>query len=101
MMLMQMMMMIICVWHVTHRRACHMLPWERVSHGTQGKIKGPRSLWKECEGAKGEATMVRVGSSHPEQKGLGLETCTFEVRTRTGSATLCCVSLVEDVARRG
>ena len=39
MMLMQMMMMIICVWHVIHRRACHMLPWERVSHGTQGKIK--------------------------------------------------------------
>ena len=77
--------------HITHSRACHMLPWERVSHITQ----------KECEGAKGEATTVSVGSSHPEQEGLGLETSTSEVRTRTGSATLCCVGLVEDVARRG
>ena len=27
MMLMQLMMMIICVWHVTPGRPCHMLPW--------------------------------------------------------------------------
>ena len=99
-MLMQMM-MIICVWYVIHRRACHMLPWERVSHGTHGNIKDPRSLGKGCEGARARATTARVGSSHPEQEGLGLETSTSEVRTRTGSATLCFVGLVEDVARRG
>ena len=27
MMIMQLMMMIICVWHVTPERPCHMLPW--------------------------------------------------------------------------
>ena len=68
-MLMQIMMMTICVWQVTQSRACHMLPRERLSHTTQ----------KECEGVKGEATTVSVGSSYPEQEGLGLETCTSEV----------------------
>ena len=57
-----------------------MLPWERVSHGTHGKITGPRSLGKGCEGARARATTARVGSSHPEQEGLSVETVrpTFE-----------------------
>ena len=64
-------------------------------------LEGPRSLGKGCEGAKRRRRGRGVGSSHPEQEGLSLETCTSEVRTRTGSATLCCVGLVDDVARRG
>ena len=31
--------LIICASHVIPRRESHMLPCERVSHGTQGKIK--------------------------------------------------------------
>ena len=59
--MMVMMIMPFCFFCVEHLRViCYpqtrklMLPWERVSHGTQGKIKGPRSLGKGCESAKGE-----------------------------------------------
>ena len=56
-------------------------------------LESPRSLGKRCEGAERRRWRLEVDSRHAKQEGLSLETCTSEVRTRTGSATLCCAGL--------